>query len=1111
MLGEVERGEDLTGRSIGPFRFVRRLGEGAMGIVYEAEQDQPRRRVAVKVLRGRSRGLRQRFEREAEFLARLEHPGIARIYDAGVLPIDGEDRPYISIELVDGIHLGEWGRTSGADLRTRVELLCRVGHAIEHAHRKGVLHRDLKPENLYVDRDGEPRILDFGIARLEEDTSGLTMQTQVGQILGTLAYMSPEQARGGQTQLDTRSDLYSLAVVGFELLAGFLPLELTGLGLPESLRRILEDAPRRLGERDPTLRGDLETIFAKALEKDPERRYGSVAAFVDDLERWLADEPVRARPASLGYQLRKFAARNRRFVVVAGLLLLALLAAMGGVVWFALEESNQRQIADAAREGSRRQLYRATVANVATAVEVGDYNAGRRLLDTLGEEFAGRFELDWLRAQLARSGILLGDPVTYIQTEVHADLGVFVRWRQLVTLEVYDKDSLARLWSMSLQDGRWLCGLTRRNRAVIVEEKGRRLSLYDGPTGRRLESVVIDLPGVSEEGRDPLRAVFCDRARKRCGLCYGTAEVQVRDLESLALVERWTPEADDEGVPVPDPEGRRVVIRRKDFRLRLHEVGRPGQDRILDTDAQQGYGWVADGRALAVRGKLRSAILDADSGEERWSTEHGGLQVLVSDDGRLAAKVLALGPPARVRILDVGTGEELAQLIHEGNISSLSASPDFDWIGSASQSTVLVWNWRESRVPRRYRGLIAVARPPEFDPDGAWLFAMDVTGASRAWPIGQRQFDSCKISNVEYGYGYCVRVDPQGRRIYSATFDGNLQVYDARTRRQIAVWDTPAKVARANTPSIQSLELNPSGGLVAATILNGLVTVFDARSGAEVTHFALGTRCMGTRFLDEERMVFALYSNKGARCVEARTGKVLWEQPGTDLIDLAVDGRGRIWGVDRLGVIWTCKADGSGTLTKVHESGLGYCYTIDVRRDGTQVVIGSSGGRHLFFDTVTGEARATDVQEFGEVFAVRYSPDGRLVASGGRMGKLRLIDSSTGDLMLDLRGHSSPNPLYAYIHDIDWFEDGSCVVTCSGDHTLRFWDRIPLLDRLDAARKAESLQARLRPEVEAVLERAGDPAAASAALRERGGWDDEERAEAGMVLLGMTGITAEKK
>jgi tetratricopeptide (TPR) repeat protein/predicted Ser/Thr protein kinase len=343
----LARLRELPG-SIGPFKLLRQIGEGGMGIVILAQQENPTRTVALKVIHTHVLSPRTlyRFKQEAETLARLQHPGVAQIYQIGTYETPQGDLPYIAMEYVEGERLDHWNQKRSPSLKERLELAALITEAVEHAHLKGVIHRDLKPGNILVTAEARPKIVDFGVARLnDDDTRTTTLRTDLGSLMGTLTYMSPEQASGDPDAVDRRSDVYSLGVVFYELVTGKLPYAIERAPLPEAVRVIREEEPTKLSTHLRTLRGDVETIVLKALEKDPARRYASAQELGDDIRRYLADQPIHARPPSALYQFSKFARRNK--VLVGGAAAVALSLAAGTAVSTRLylkeRDANQRE------------------------------------------------------------------------------------------------------------------------------------------------------------------------------------------------------------------------------------------------------------------------------------------------------------------------------------------------------------------------------------------------------------------------------------------------------------------------------------------------------------------------------------------------------------------------------------------------------------------------------------------------------------------------------------------------------------------------------------------------------------------------------------------------
>jgi serine/threonine protein kinase len=328
---------ERQGDAIGPYKLLRQLGEGGFGTVYLAEQSRPvRRRVALKLIKPGmdSREIIARFEAERQALAMMDHPHIAKVHDAGTT---ASGRPYFVMEFVEGMPITGFCASAGLDTKGRLELFTDVCAAVRHAHQKGIIHRDLKPANILVSvHDGQPvvKVIDFGIAKaIGAEASGNTRFTQLGRMIGTPQYMSPEQAELHPLAVDTRSDIYSLGVVLYELLTGTTPLDPGRIrSVPDGeIRRLIQEAvPPRPSSRlasssSRALRGDLDWIVLKALEKDPERRYESAGALAEDLLRYLQHKPVEARPPSMAYLVRRFARRHRGPVAAGAALLGALL------------------------------------------------------------------------------------------------------------------------------------------------------------------------------------------------------------------------------------------------------------------------------------------------------------------------------------------------------------------------------------------------------------------------------------------------------------------------------------------------------------------------------------------------------------------------------------------------------------------------------------------------------------------------------------------------------------------------------------------------------------------------------------------------------------------
>ena len=382
---------ERPGTVIGPYKLLQQIGEGGMGTVFMAEQTQPvQRKVALKVIKPGmdSRQVIARFEAERQALAMMDHVNIARVFDAGATE---SGRPYFVMELVHGVPITKYCDDNHLTPRERLELFVPVCQAIQHAHQKGIIHRDIKPSNVMVTLyDGKPvpKVIDFGVAKAtEQKLTERTLFTQYGTMVGTLEYMSPEQAEMSALGVDTRSDIYSLGVLLYELLTGSTPLthkRMKEAAYAEILRMIKEEEPpkpsTRLSDSGEALasisanrhmepakltklvRGELDWIVMKTLEKDRNRRYETANGFAADVQRYLADEPVQACPPSAWYRLRKFVRRNRRPVSAASLVLLALVAGVIGTTWGLIRAEQQRHIVERQRNelAERNQALRAS-------------------------------------------------------------------------------------------------------------------------------------------------------------------------------------------------------------------------------------------------------------------------------------------------------------------------------------------------------------------------------------------------------------------------------------------------------------------------------------------------------------------------------------------------------------------------------------------------------------------------------------------------------------------------------------------------------------------------------------------------------------------------------
>ncbi|QOJ00511.1 MAG: protein kinase [Phycisphaeraceae bacterium] len=790
--GEAGEAPELEpGRMVGRFRVMERLGAGGMGVVYVAEQDRPRRTVALKVMRGAgSERLLRRFEFEAEVLGRLQHPGIAQVYEAGSWEEAGVRRAYIALELVRGESIVKYAARAGLGTRERLGLIARVCDAIQHAHQAGVIHRDIKPANILVDESGQPKLLDFGVAR-PSDIEGhvTTISAGVGRIIGTIPYMSPEQVGGDARGVDTRTDVYAIGVVLFELLVGKLPLDLTGRSLPEAARIIRDEPSARLSSIDRTLKGEVETIVQKAMEKDRDRRYRSAAALGDDLRRYLRGEPILAKQDSPLYILGKNLTRYRNWAAAAVILVAGVL---GFGVYAAVQADQSRGLAaeaDAARRRADRtaerlahELRSSTIENARLVGKTGGFAPAERVL--------------W--------GEFVRDPGS-----LHARWGLW---------ELYATQKL--LLAEAAHEGNInACVLSPDGSVFLTGGADRAVRAWSYPSMRslgewaRVEGVVTDV-NVSPDGSAVL--VSDDSGGVRM-IAAGGAAPRWAVREDRAV--RRAVFAGGGGVVATLVDGGVVVFRdaATGSEVRRERLSTAGADVAVS----------ADGERLAVGlNNSTVVVMGLDGGVVRTVRGHeaGGVRsVCFGADGR---DVYSGGWDRTILRTSLETGEVLARYpAPNGAVVSLARSPDGSAIASAG------W-WRvELHDPSTLERVKTFPSPSSvsdvsFSPDGAVLLGAVNNGEVRGWDLEPR----ARLGLPGHTGRVSGAVSPTG--VLAATGDsaGVLRLWEVPSGRLLGS-------LRAHRGRVRAIVFDRTRPWVVTTGDDRVLRVWDLRDGSMVRSF----------------------------------------------------------------------------------------------------------------------------------------------------------------------------------------------------------------------------------------------------------------------------------
>jgi WD40 repeat protein/serine/threonine protein kinase len=1009
----VDADPGLVGKQFGPYRVLALLGHGGMGSVWLAKRSDGlfTRQVALKLIHPalKSRVLSERFAREREILASLNHPHIARLLDAGSAE-DGQS--YLALDYVAGTPLTTYCDECHLSVRERMELYRQVLSAVQYAHAHLVIHRDLKPANILVTVEGQVQLLDFGIAKLlSEGEAKETELTQLGGRALTPDYAAPEQIAGAP--VTTAADVYALGVMFYELLTGARPYRLkreSRGALEEAILQVDPVAPsrsllseaaaaarvstvRKLGK---ALAGDLDTIALKSLKKAPVERYATVNAFGEDIERYLRGDVVLAQPDSVAYRALKFARRHWVGIAAAGVLLLTLAGGLAATSYEAKIAAVQRDAAavqrDAALQAQSRLLTEAAAQHLKDSDVAGAQGIILEVLTnpefSQGRTPAAVSVFQEVRAADAELAVLSGHGNSVIFAAYSPDGARIVTASADKTARIWDARTGAQLAVLSGHDDRVFTSAYSPDGARIVTASADKTArIWDARTGAQLAVLsghgdVVYSAAYSRDGTRIVTASADNTARiwdARLGKQLGVLSGDTDQVRCAAY----------------SPDGTRIVTASFDKTARIWDA-RTGSELALLSghgDVVFSAAYSPDGtRIVTASYDKTTRIWDARTGAQLAVLSGGGDRVYSAGYSPDGSRIVTASDDKTARIYDARNGVLLAVLSGHGDrVYSAGYSPDGSRIVTASfDKTARIWDARAGSQLAVLSGHGDVVYSAAYSRDGTRMVTASADKTARIWDAR-----TGTLLAVLSGHGdalYSASYSPDGSGIVTASRDKTARIWDARTGAQLAVLSGHGDV-------VFTAAYSPDGGRIVTASIDRTARIWDAHSGKQLLILSGGG----------DRVNSAAYSPDGARIVTAS------------------------W--DKTARIWDAR---TGTQLAVLSGHDNLVASAAYSPDGTRIVTASEDKTARIWDARTGVQLTVLSGHDDRINSVAYSPDGARIVTTSYDKTARIWDARSGAQLAVLSGHGD------IVQSAGFSPDGTRIVTGSEDKTVRIWDgRVP--------------------------------------------------------------------